>query len=1141
MKLQKLTIHNIASIEDAVIDFENGPLADDSIFLICGPTGAGKTTILDSICLALYGTTPRLKNAANESYTDKIDSFANGKREDINIDDPRMLMRRGSVNACVELKFTDHQNHCLKATWSCARAHNKMEGKIQAVQWTLADDKDNLISIKKSETESIIRQRLGLTFEQFCRTTMLAQGDFTKFLKSPEKDKSEILEKLTGTEIYSQISKEIHDIYVCRKDTFDKLKERMKGIELLSDEALSDINIQMKQLANKLQQAENKEKALQTCHKWWEELNKATVSLQQATDAIDQYQQHIATEQYATEQQLLANWKKTEAQRNLWKECHQAQKELEQRKSREEELRTTYQHLTSSTKVFYQTIEQHKEQLRQTEEFLKKEEEKSGLYDKAALIGNLLQQISQNQNMIRTKEQELTTLLQKDGQHTLNLNKLREKHAQAILADEAKRTEVEQARAILKEMGMERLTSLSKSTDQQLNSLKSLLQAMEQCQKADEEQKHADEVWKKQTNELKKLQDEGAKLEAEANNKTKAFEEQRKVYEKQKAACDNILKEYRATLHVGDTCPLCGQAIEHLTTDAEFRSILLPLQQLLEQSRNEAEQATQWANSNKASRQAMEQLVTNYLNEKQRCDGRLAEAKQALSSHPAYPGYSNADNLLLAVKHDIETTEAQKQTLNEQLEKVGKQQQAVNTLQSQKDKLAQAVRDAEKEVQVAENLINQNKIAIETNRSSTQTYLNANERNLKEADQYLNIINNWQELWHNNQEIFIKRLQQAALRYTQAKELAEQTQHRLTLLNQQAEQIESARTGILEKYPTWKDIATDNNPASTSRLQEQWAQLLAACISNHDAWTQMEQRLHENRKQLDTYFQSENALTEEQLTALVHISADQIEQISNRHQELRDWGTRLKAQQEEAEKLLKQLQANRPDMDDEHTQTAIQSLLDNIKAEITGINQSIGEYRQKLNQDKLNKEKMEQVMQETAKVQKELEAWGRLHTLFGSADGKKFRNIAQSYVLRQLLVGANTYLRQLTDRYELECQPGSLTILLKDKDAGDVVRPTTTISGGEGFLISLSLALGLSLLSKKSLAMDTIFIDEGFGTLDSTYLSTVINTLERLHQMGGKKVGIISHVESLKENLTTQIQLNRVNNTLSRVEVKSII
>jgi exonuclease SbcC len=119
----------------------------------------------------------------------------------------------------------------------------------------------------------------------------------------------------------------------------------------------------------------------------------------------------------------------------------------------------------------------------------------------------------------------------------------------------------------------------------------------------------------------------------------------------------------------------------------------------------------------------------------------------------------------------------------------------------------------------------------------------------------------------------------------------------------------------------------------------------------------------------------------------------------------------------------------------------------------------------------------------------------------------------------------------------LECNPGSLTILIRDKEAGGITRPTTTISGGEGFLISLSLALGLSSLSKKALAMDTLFIDEGFGTLDRTYLSTVIDTLERLHQLGGKKIGIISHVERLKERITTQIQVIKENNTASRVEV----
>ncbi len=136
-------------------------------------------------------------------------------------------------------------------------------------------------------------------------------------------------------------------------------------------------------------------------------------------------------------------------------------------------------------------------------------------------------------------------------------------------------------------------------------------------------------------------------------------------------------------------------------------------------------------------------------------------------------------------------------------------------------------------------------------------------------------------------------------------------------------------------------------------------------------------------------------------------------------------------------------------------------------------------------------------------------------------------------MLRQLLAGANEYLRQLTDRYELEAQPGSLTILLKDKEAGGVLRPTSTISGGESFLTSS--------LGSRAASMDILFIDEGFGTLDGTYLETVMDALERLHQMGGRKVGIISHVESLKERLATQVRVVRVSSTLSRIEIKNAL
>ena len=139
--------------------------------------------------------------------------------------------------------------------------------------------------------------------------------------------------------------------------------------------------------------------------------------------------------------------------------------------------------------------------------------------------------------------------------------------------------------------------------------------------------------------------------------------------------------------------------------------------------------------------------------------------------------------------------------------------------------------------------------------------------------------------------------------------------------------------------------------------------------------------------------------------------------------------------------------------------------------------------------------------------------------------------------LKELLAGANFYLQRLTDRYELECQAGSLTILLRDFHQGGSARPACTLSGGESFLVSLSLALGLSSLSRQSLSVDTLFIDEGFGTLSSDYLNTVMDTLEKLHQMGGKKVGIISHVEGLKERIKTQIQVRRIDSSRSEIKV----
>ena len=169
------------------------------------------------------------------------------------------------------------------------------------------------------------------------------------------------------------------------------------------------------------------------------------------------------------------------------------------------------------------------------------------------------------------------------------------------------------------------------------------------------------------------------------------------------------------------------------------------------------------------------------------------------------------------------------------------------------------------------------------------------------------------------------------------------------------------------------------------------------------------------------------------------------------------------------------------------------------------------------------------------------EKWNRLCTLFGDATGKTFRNIAQSYVMRELLLSANRYLRQLTERYELECQAGSLTILLRDYYQGGTSRPASTLSGGESFMVSLSLALGLSSISRMGLSVDILFIDEGFGTLSGDCLNTVMETLERLHRVGGRRVGIISHVEGLRERIKAQIEVKRVDSSRSEVRVVSAV
>jgi exonuclease SbcC len=290
-------------------------------------------------------------------------------------------------------------------------------------------------------------------------------------------------------------------------------------------------------------------------------------------------------------------------------------------------------------------------------------------------------------------------------------------------------------------------------------------------------------------------------------------------------------------------------------------------------------------------------------------------------------------------------------------------------------------------------------------------------------------------------------------------------------------------------------------------------------------------------RQIEAFLASHNELTMERLTALSAIADEDIQHLASDHKVVEDM---LLQQQGALDNLQRQFEdhlANRPEIDEEDT-------LDNLNAVIqekTGAREQLliqmGQLRNELATDKENRAKAADALQACERSKEEKERWERFSKEFGSTDGTRFSRIAQSFILAYLLRHANVFLRQFTDRYELMCAPGELTILVRDRFCNQSPQSVKVISGGESFMVSLSLALALSQLNVNQANIDTLFIDEGFGSLDEDCLNAVMDTLERLHQIGGRRVGVISHVEVLKSRILTQIQVKRADPVRSGIEV----
>lgn len=1030
MKLLKLTIHNIASIEDAVLDFENGLLAEDTRFLICGPLGSGKTTILDSICLALYNTTPRLKSAANEIYTDSYADFKTTRDDGgVSIGDPRMLMRRGAASAFVELVFTDRNDNVLTALWICSKARERSDGKIQDVKWTLSDSLGNGICSRKSETEREIVSRIGLTFEQFSRTTMLAQGDFTRFLKAKDSEKSDILEKLTGTGIYSLISMSIQKTTTERKEEMVRRNAEINGIVLLDGEEREAIEARIAGYGKKLEEMAEEEKRLRSEHERLD--NMARLS-------------------------------------NLISQCS----------AKMSGLSGEYLKLSSGLEFMNAYVVRQETALKETEAFIEKEKGNAQMYSKAEAVKLLLSQAVKAESGRARHIAEACRLESEISGLEKSLSSVQEKLRIQHQGNALIVLELDKARNLLSQMDLAGLVRQKEEAHARLSGLRELAAMHDAALKAESEHSRLSAKISDCIKHMEMLAARAKDLDGKEAETMEQYKMQEKIFEAKKTACEDILKEIRASLSEGEDCPLCGQKIARLTRDEEFESVLEPEKKKKDELWEAALLARQGADSCHAEiKEAGKTLEADKKHES------LAAAEhenclRKLKEHALYGAFPEAS----MVAEASAPAEDKVKALAGQIETAMEQQKKVNILQKQKDGSDDEIRKTTEEAEAISKQIADRKALAASSVQAAAELAGRFEENVAGADAILGRISDWKTLWKANHGEFMEKFEASARKYEEECANAEKTRNNILLTKSAYASAMSCKAEISALCPEWGNLAP-LPPAKAEGLPERWNKLFADVQSLHDEHLKAAGELDKLRN--ETGIGDEKGLMEASSAIAAKASA-------------------------------------------------IRAAYDECKA-------MQGADMEKLSNDETQRERLGKAVAEAEKARIGYEQWHKLYEIFGSSDGKKFRNIAQSYVLRQLLTGANEYLHQLTDRYELEAQPGSLTILLKDKEAGGVLRPTSTISGGESFLTSLSLALGLSSLGSRAASMDILFIDEGFGTLDGTYLETVMNALEHLHQMGGRKVGIISHVESLKERLATQVQVVRVSSTLSRIEIKNTL
>ncbi|MEO7495448.1 MAG: AAA family ATPase [Massilia sp.] len=1234
MRILKIAGKNLASLAgEFTVDFEQEPLASSGLFAISGPTGAGKSTLLDALCLALYDATPRLLNKKGN-----VSMMPDVGAETVSAQDPRSLLRRGAAEAWAEVDFVGNDMLRYRSRWTVRRSYHKATGVLQGSKMSLHRLPD-LAPIGGTKTEVLgeTAQRIGLSFDQFTRAVLLAQNEFSAFLKTDENDRGELLETLTGSTIYSLLSRRAYERYKLETGVTAQLSARLADQAPLPAEERAGLELELAGADARLAAIDVHKAGIEQQLRWHHEAARLaqgegaaqlalTAALEQADTAaarrrrlalldavqparalvadiarVDAEQETLRIATLEGEQQLLRALEGQQqaalAVSSAAAQCRQAddaQRQAAPQLDRAKALdagiaalaATHAQSLTVREAAARGAVEAETATQQAAAALTLAQEAQAA--DAAWLVSHREHEVLARQwprwdSLLIQAEQAagrraaLADDLNTAHSEVARLNTAEAAAAQASLASAqilAHAQERRQAAAdALAAIDLDALQAAREAIDtrrEQLGSARSvwdaLLAAAQGLQLAQDELAQLAASRTSADNALARALDEAAPLAA-------AAEKHERLLAGAEMACAASVEDMRAQLNEDEACPVCGSA-EH-----PYQHQGVNLHAMLDELRGEVKRCRALAADNLTQQAAQRALLARTAEHIAQLERDSASRAAALEKQQA----AWRDQPLAAEAPDEASRAAWLAAEHEQL----KASAAAHELEATASRRAAQARDA---AQAALDQATGSHAGLLDAAVAARTALaSAQARHMALADKQSGaaqsiadlldeldpaFADGWRTQWEGGASAFRAQREADAREWQQrhAQHAARETtlgtlgaEHRAALerLSQARKTAEAAlaeftkldaETGARRQE---RQLLWDGRPVSEiehilALAIEQARTALASAQSASALAAQSETRVREaisqaalRREALAGAREAAAAAlttwlagfadrhpdldapgdTDGTLAALLAIGHDAIASERRAIHEVDSLAASAATVLAERRAQRAQHQVSMPP-DCAPGVDTLDEALGTLLASRTEAQQVATGLRLRVAEDESRRVKAAAILGDIERRQAIEQRWGKLSDLIGSADGKKFRNYAQQFTLDVLLGYANGHLRELAKRYRLErvlhANGPSLGLMVRDQDMGGEVRSVNSLSGGESFLVSLALALGLASLSSNRVKVESLFIDEGFGSLDSDTLRVAMDALDGLQSMG-RKVGVISHVQEMTERIATKI------------------